>query len=595
MAERSAGARASRRRTKLGAAAVAALALVLVALPAAATAQLPNPGDPRVGLAPGHTNPGVASHGVDLTAHRDRPAGFFDPANPGSFGFLNSDLAIQDDIAFVGGFRGWHAWNISDRANPTLEVGVVCPGGQGDPSVWGNLLFLSYENASRIDCGTQAETNDTAFRGVRIFDISDLGNPVQVAAVQTCRGSHTHTLVTDPDDAENIYVYNSGTAGVRSTAHTGRPLNCLEAPATNPNAGRWSIDVIKVALAAPQNAAVVSQPRLFANPDTGAIDGLQNTLPAPLHPSGIGWSPSPITDACHDITAYPEIGLAAGACEGNGILIDISDPVNPVRVDAVADPNFAYWHSATFNNDGTKVVFTDEWGGGTSARCRAADQLSWGANAIFDIVDGKMEFRSYYKMPAVQTNQENCVAHNGNLVPVPGRDILSQAWYQGGHSVMDFTDSSSPKEIAFYDRGPVSGTSLVLGGFWSTYYYNGNTVATELSRGLDVFSYTPTADLSSNEIQAASEYRVNRLNAQLQSEIVWAPSFAVVRSHLDQLVRAGAIDARLLGRVEKHLQAAETATQGKKAKGQLTAAAGQLASSPHDALRGALLDLAATY
>jgi hypothetical protein len=305
----------------------------------------------------------------------------------------------------------------------------------------------------------------------------------------------------------------------------------------------------------------------------------------------------PITDACHDITAFPEIGLAAGACEGNGILIDISDPVNPVRLDAVSDPRFAYWHSATFNNDGTKVIFTDEWGGGTSARCRPTDQLNWGANAIFDIVDGKMVFRSYYKMPAAMANTENCVAHNGNLVPVPGRDILSQGWYQGGHSVVDFTDSANPKEIAYFDRGPVSTTAtLVFGGFWSTYYYNGHTFATDLARGFDVFDYTPTADLSANEIQAASEPQLDRMNAQLQGRIVWAPSFAVVRSHLDQLVRADAIDAKTLAKVTKHLEEAEAATEGKKAKGQLTAAAAQLGGADSfDALRGALMDLAGTY
>jgi hypothetical protein len=305
----------------------------------------------------------------------------------------------------------------------------------------------------------------------------------------------------------------------------------------------------------------------------------------------------PITDACHDITAFPEIGLAAGACEGNGILIDISDPVNPVRLDAVSDPRFAYWHSATFNNDGTKVIFTDEWGGGTAARCRPTDQLNWGANAIFDIVDGKMVFRSYYKMPAAMANTENCVAHNGNLVPVPGRDLLSQGWYQGGHSVVDFTDSANPKEIAYFDRGPVSTTTaLVFGGFWATYYYNGHTFATDLARGFDVFGYTPNADLSANEIQAASEPQLDRMNAQLQGQIVWAPSFAVVRSHLDQLVRADAIDDRTLAKVTKHLEAAEAATEGKKAKGQLTAAAAQLGGADSfDALRGALMDLAGTY
>ena len=597
MTRRDRGLSAPRKRARLGLVVGAIAAVVLAGIPAAASAQLPSTTDPRVGLAPGLDNPGVAANGVSLRAHRDKPAGFFAPGDPGNFGFLNSDLALQGDLAVVGGFRGFQVWNIADPSAPTLVSGVVCPGGQGDPSLWGNLLFLSYENPSRTDCGTQAETADTAFRGVRIFDLSNPASPVQVAAVQTCRGSHTHTLVTDPDDASAIYVYNSGTAGVRSTTHTNRPANCVEQPANGSNPGRWSIDVIKVPLAAPQTAAVVSQPRLFRDPATGALDGLQNAPQTPNHPSGIPWGPVPITDACHDITAFPEIGLAAGACEGNGILIDISDPVNPVRLDAVSDPRFAYWHSATFNNDGTKVIFTDEWGGGTSARCRPTDQLNWGANAIFDIVDGKMVFRSYYKMPAAMANTENCVAHNGNLVPVPGRDILSQGWYQGGHSVVDFTDSANPKEIAYFDRGPVSTTAtLVFGGFWSTYYYNGHTFATDLARGFDVFDYTPTADLSANEIQAASEPQLDRMNAQLQGRIVWAPSFAVVRSHLDQLVRADAIDAKTLAKVTKHLEEAEAATEGKKAKGQLTAAAAQLGGADSfDALRGALMDLAGTY
>ncbi len=583
--------------------ALGAVALVtLGGLAAGAAAQLPSTTDPRVGLATGLNDAGVASRGVELRAHRDKPAGLFNPANAHDFGYFNSDLAIQGDHAYVGGFRGFHAWNIADPDNPTLVSAVVCPGGQGDPSLWGNLLFMSYENAARTDCGTQAETADTAFRGVRIFDISNPAAPVQVAAVQTCRGSHTHTLVPDPGDDSRIYVYNSGTSGVRSATHTGRPANCFENGTPAPNASRWSIDVIEVPLAAPQNAAIVNQPRLFQDPNTGAINGLQNTPPAPNHPSGIPWSPQPVTDACHDITAYPEIGLAAGACEGNGILIDISDPRNPTRVAAAADPNFAYWHSATFSNDGTKVVYTDEWGGGTAARCRATDQLNWGANAIFDVVKTKvgkgrnatwsysLAFKSYYKMPAAQSTAENCVAHNGNLIPVPGRDLLSQAWYQGGHSVMDFTDSANPKEVAYYDRGPASPT-FNFAGFWSTYYYNGNTYATELARGFDVFRHTPTSDISANELQAASEPQTDRLNAQLQSRIEWAPSFAVVRSHLDQLVRAGAIDAKTLAKVEKHLGKAETSPG--KAKGEVKAAEHALSkkNDAYDALREALHDL----
>ena len=554
--------------------------------------------DPRVGLAPGFEAPGVAANGLELLANRAKPAGFFDPANPGSFAFVNSDLAFQGDHAFVGNFNGFQIYNISDPANPTIRTAVVCPGGQGEVSVYGNLLFMSAEETrSRTDCGAPAvPTGDPLrFRGVRIFDISNLDAPVQVAAVQTCRGSHTHTLLKSPNDADNLYVYVSGTGGVRSATEM---ASCVNAGASDPNSSFYRIEVIKVPLAAPQTAAVVTESRLFADPVTGAMNGLQNAPPTPQHPSGMNWGPTPITDACHDITTYPEIGLAAGACEGNGLLIDISDPANPKRIDAVADPNYAYWHGATFSNDGTKVVFTDEWGGGTSARCRVTDQLSWGANAIFDIVNKKLVFRSYYKMPAAQTLQENCVAHLPSIVPVPGRDILVQAWYQGGASIFDYTDSAHPKEIGYYDRGPISATTLVLGGLWSTYYYNGAVYGSEIARGFDSWKLVPNAELSKDEITAASEVELDRLTPQHQPRLVNPPSFAKVRSFRDQLVRKpNGIDKStltrvdtLLGNAEKHRangneRAAETA---------LAALAFQLRGNPrYAALRAAILELAA--
>ncbi len=570
---------------------VLAAALLLLGLVPSAMAQA----DPRIGLGAGWLDAEMASSNMELQAHRDRPAGFFDPANPGAFGFLTSDLALGGDHAFMGSFHGFTIWDISDPANPTLTTSVVCPGGQGDPSVFGDLLFISVEESrARVDCGTDA-TVGTRFQGVRIFDVSDVTAPVQVAAVQTCRGSHTHTLVTDPGDPDNVYVYVAGTAGVRPASTL---PGCSNAPATGENASRWRIEVIMVPLAAPQDAAVVSEPRLFTDPVTGAIDGLQNAPQTPQHPSGTNWGPTPITDACHDITAFPEIGLAAGACEGNGILIDISDPANPVRVDEVSDPVFAYWHSATFNNDGTKVIFTDEWGGGVAARCRATDQPNWGANAIFDIVDGKMEFRSYYKLPVPQTNQENCVAHNGSLVPVPNRDIMTQAWYQGGASVFDFTDSANPKEIAFFDRGPVSAASLVFGGFWATYWYNGHIYGSELARGIDVFGLTPSEDMSEDEIAAASEVQLDQFNAQLQSQLTWAPSFAVVGAEFDQLVRADGISDQDAARVDTFLERAERfAENGQRqaAIAQLEAIAGQLDdSSGQQALAESILELADT-
>ena len=383
--------------------AVVGVTIVLAGvLATTAASQQPSTTDPRVGLSPGLDNAGVAATGLELLAHRNKPDGFFDPNNPGNFGFVNSDLAFQGSFAFVGNFNGFQIYDISDPANPTLRTAVVCPGGQGEVSVYGNLLFMSVEESrGRVDCGTNPAVG-TRFQGVRIFDISNLDSPVQVAAVQTCRGSHTHTLLKSPADDANLYVYVSGTAGVRPASTL---AGCVNGPPTNPDTSLWRIEVIRVPFAAPQNAAIVNMPRLFADPVTGAINGLQNAPPTPLHPSGMPWGPTPITDACHDITTYPEIGLAAGACEGNGLLLDISDPAHPVRIEAVADPNYAYWHGATFSNDGTKVVFTDEWGGGTGARCRQTDQLNWGANAIFDIVDRRLVFRSYYKMPAAQTTR----------------------------------------------------------------------------------------------------------------------------------------------------------------------------------------------
>ena len=569
----------------------------------AALADLPSTTDPRATLSPGLSNAGVAANGLELLAHRDKPAGFFDPANPGSFSFVNSDLAFEGDFAFVGNFNGFQIYDISNPASPTLRTAVVCPGGQGEVSVYGNLLFMSAEETrARTDCGSPGvPTGDPLrFRGVRIFDISNLDAPVQVATVQTCRGSHTHTLLKSPHDDANLYVYVSGTGGVRSATEMPSckalpPGTPLTVPQTDEGLSQWRIEVIRVPLSAPQNAAVVNGPRLFRDEATGVINGLQNAPPTPQHPSGTNWSPSPTTDSCHDITTYPELDLAAGACEGNGLLIDISDPANPERIAVAQDNLFAYWHGATFSNDGTKVVFTDEWGGGTAPRCRATDQLSWGANAIYDIVDGQLVFRSYYKLPVAQVNQENCVSHLPSLIPVPGRDIMTQAWYQGGVSVIDFTDSSNPQEIAYYDRGPISGTGLVLGGLWSTYYYNGGIYGSEIARGFDSWRLTPNAQLSENEIAAAAEVQLERLTPQHQPRLVNEPSFAVVRSYRDQLVRAEDIDARTLELVDKFVDRAEqyrAEGQEAAAKAQLIALASLLQGAQYESLRAALRALA---
>jgi LVIVD repeat-containing protein len=592
-------------------------AVMLVALVIAGGARDQHGGqgvpDPRVGLKAGLRDAGQAARNMELVATVFKPQGFFDPKTPAGeptpaetpeppagqpppppagrppsmLNFANSDLAFSGNHLFIGNFNGFNVYDVQNPKKPKLVTSVVCPGGQGDMSVHGNLLVMSVEQTrGRIDCGTQGvepTVSPERFRGVRVFDISDISKPKQVAAVQTCRGSHTHTLVTDPKDSANIYVYGSGTSTVRSGDEL---AGCSgKDPKEDPNTALFSIDVIQVPLAAPQTAKIVNRPRIFADPKTGAISGLWQ---GGTH--GPGTQTSRVTNQCHDITVFPEVGLAAGACAGNGILLDMSDPVHPVRLDAVTDPNFAYWHSATFNNDGTKVVFTDEWGGGTRPRCRATDLPNWGADAIFDVVDRKLQFRGYFKMPAAQTEQENCVAHNGSLVPVPGRDIMVQGWYQGGVSVFDFTDSAHPIEIAFFDRGPVDATQLVTAGHWSAYWYNGYIYGAEIARGLDVFRLTPSEHLTKSELDAAMLVRPRELNVQDQTKIAWPSSPVVARAYLDQLTRSKAVDAARAAAIRSAIDGMGKSKTGADVAGQLESSAAQ-ASGPDAARMRALAAL----
>jgi hypothetical protein len=557
--------------------------------------------DPRVGLKPGLRDAGQAARNMELVTSLPKPSGFFDPKMPsgeptepepdeaakpeskpeeaakpaasqpvpapppppqrsGGLNFANSDLAFSGQHLFTGNFNGFNVYDLVNPKKPKLLASIVCPGGQGDVSVHGNLLVMSVEQTrGRIDCGTQGvepAVSGERFRGVRVFDITDVKKPKQVAAVQTCRGSHTHTLVTSPSDKANLYVYGSGTGNVRS----GEELaGCSGGdPKADPNTALFSIDVIQIPIASPEKARIVARPRIFADPASGAISGL---WPGGTH--GPGTQKTSETNQCHDITVFPEVGLAAGACSGNGILLDISDPVKPVRLDHVMDKNFAYWHSATFNNDGSKVLFTDEWGGGTRPRCRSTDRPNWGANAVFDIVDRKLKFGGYYKLPAPQTEQENCVAHNGSLIPVPGRDIMVQAWYQGGVSVFDFTDSAKPFEIAFFDRGPLDAKNLITGGYWSSYWYNGYIYGTEMARGVDVFRLKPSEHLSQNEIDAALLVHASEFNAQQQPRVTWPASVVVARAYLDQLVRSKGIQPDRAGAVTAALERVDRLRSGR--------------------------------
>ncbi len=557
--------------------------------------------DPRAGLAPGLYDAGEAIMNLQLLSSLRKPLGFYDPGNPIERGadkpdasedeqttpaegskddkdkpqsmenaaqdrrypmlsFANTDMAFSNDVLVTGSYHGFNMYRIDAEGIPVGLSSVVCPGGQGDVSIVGDLLIMSVEQTrGRLDCGLKgvvADASPERFRGLRIFDISDLTRPKQVGAVQTCRGSHTHSVVAGPTADGKIIVYNSGTSSVREEEEL---ESCIDELPGDDRTALFRIDVIEIPITDPSKSRIVSSPAVFADPKTGALAGLWRG-----GDHGDDTQDTWRTDQCHDITVFPSANLAAGACSGNGILFDISDPLDPVRIDTVTDTGFAYWHSATFNNAGDKILFTDEWGGGSRARCRAWDPLDWGANAIYDIDNGKLEFQSHYKMPAPQLETENCVAHNGSIIPVPGRDIFVQAWYQGGISVIDFTDSNKPFEIAYFDRGPVLEDELIVGGYWSAYYYQGRIYGTEITRGLDVLTLLPSEYLSANEIAAAALAYPSigprkTFNPQQQIPMSWPASPIVARVYIDQLFKDGAINAKTATRVIDIVDDAELA------------------------------------
>jgi hypothetical protein len=596
--------------------------------------------DPRIGLKPGLFDAGEAISGLQKVASIGKPPGFAADPNapppppppvppPGAdaaagrggrggptinTGSVNSDLAFIGNHLFVGNYNGINFYDIDNPAQIKLGTSLVCPGGQGDVSVYGHLLFMSAEAMNgRIDCGTQgipvpaapaaeppadaataaaagpggrrpAPPSPDRFRGVRIFDISNMANPKQVAAVQSCRGSHTHSLLVDPKDKDNVYIYISGTGGVRQAEEL---AGCSGGdPKANPETALFRIDIIKVPLAHPELAKIVSSPRIFTDTQTGDVDGLWK---GGTH--GEGTQSTSTTNQCHDITIYSALGLAAGACSGNGILLDISDPINPKRLDAVSDANYAYWHSATFSNDGSKVLYTDEWGGGSQPRCRSTDPMHWGADAIFKLSNRKLTLASYYKMPAPQTDLENCVAHNGSLVPIPGRDIFVQAWYQGGLSMMDFTDPSHPFEIAYFDRGPLDAVKRGTGGFWSVYWYNGYIYGSEIARGVDVFRMMPSKFITQEEIDAANQVHYDILNVQSQPQVVWPQNLIVAKAYVAQLDRSGALGAKRIATIKAAIAKAEGSGSTRKDSNELKSLGNSLekdagsAKTPADASR----------
>jgi hypothetical protein len=612
------------RALRVAAALSALVGLAACSAPKPKTAPTPD-ADPRNTLKAGLFDAQEYQSNLKVVAKAVSPKGFL--------GITNSDLAFTGHYVIQGNYNGPVVWDISNPSKPELVVAYECPASQNDVSVYKNLMFMSAEAQNgRVDCkpgGVKETVSKERMRGVRIFDISDIKSPKLIANVQTCRGSHTHTVLESPTDKDNVYIYVSGSSAIRSAQEV---EGCVgDIAGSDPNSSRLRIEIIKVPLKDPAKAAVVGRANIFtgltANPTHGLSDadkeaaakqlaavravgftvknpqsGAEMVPPAQMvrplldsiarshggtTPNGadsaaarpmlqtvvnrmFANAPAPTANAnnngalnersqCHDITVYPSLGLAGGACEGHGLLLDISNPVNPVRLDAVADSNFAYWHSATFNNDGTQMLFSDEWGGGGGPKCRKGDKPEWGADAIFKIVNKKLVFQSYYKLPSYQTSNENCVAHNGSLIPIPGRDVMVQSWYQGGISVFDWTDAAHPKEIASFDRGPIDSTRMVSGGSWSVYWYNGSIISSEIARGMDVAELVPSEYISQNEIDAAKTVKWDQLNAQGQPKIAWPPSFALAKAYTDQLERKGCVAPARIADIRSQISGAEKA------------------------------------
>jgi hypothetical protein len=575
-----------------------ALAAVVLAgaLAAALDAQTyPSANDPRNGLRTGLKDAGIAIQGMRLVSTAPMPAPF-DTVR--GLTFVNSDLAFRGTLVYQGNFAGFSIWDVSNPASPQMLSVVPCITSQGDPSIIGNLLFVSAEGAgNRNDCakgGVQQPADHMA--GVRIYDVSNPRAPRLVKNVQTCKGSHTHTVIPHPTDAGIVYIYVSGSQGARPETELAGCRNGTD-PADETNS-LWRLDVIKVPLARPQDAEVVTGARIFtglgAAPARGgrsrparAIPGADSAQMAAMRNLG--------PRNCHDVTAYPALGLLAGACGSYGLLVDISNPERPVRLDAVADTNFSLWHTAVFSNDGRMVVFTDEWGGGTSPNCQAQHPLEMGGNTTLVIgPDRKFTQHAYFKIPSAQSAQENCVSHNGSLIPVPGRDIMVQGWYQGGVDIIDFSDPDRPFEIGFFDRGAVDAPSDsansrqrgTIAGSWGAYWYNGLIYSSEMARGLDILELVPSEHLSANEIAAAKLVMMDEFNPQSQPRIVWPAAFPVVRSYLDQLVRGNGLAAARTAAIARALDAAERAS-GAGRRTALTALASEVERDAAGAADGA--------
>ncbi len=595
-----------------------------IALPALLGAQTyPSTTDPRSNLKPGRFDAGTASSNMKLVSFSHTPAQF---DSVRGLTFINSDISFGTHYVYQGNFAGFSIWDVSDPAKPVLASVTECITSQGDPTNIGNLLFISAEGAgNRNDCakgGVQDPKDHMA--GVRIFDVSNPHAPKLIKNVQTCKGSHTFTPVPSPTDKNIVYLYVSGGSAARPATELAGCKNGTD-PA-DPTNSLYMLDIIKVPLDHPENAKVIPGARIFTGLDPSP-DCVAFCAPATGGGRGRGGRGGAADTSaaaraaqaalhtgprnCHDVTAYPDKHLLLAACIAYGILVDISNPEKPVRITALSDTNnFQGRHTAGFSNDGKKLIVTNEWGGGTSPMCQAGSMMEMGGNTILTLSadNKKVTQRSYFKLPAAQSAEENCVAHNGGLVPVPGRDLYVQGWYQGGVDVMDFTDADHPTEIAYFDRGsidPPPGADVpvaamapgaaaggrprggTIGGSWGAYYWNGMVYSSELNRGLDVYELTPSAQLSANELAAAKLVTFEQYKPTSQPKLVWPPAFVVVRSYLDQLVRGNGLSSDRTTAISVSLDAAEQKSGPARAAA-LTALAKQVdgdASGAKDAAR----------
>jgi hypothetical protein len=580
----------------------------------------PSAADPRSNLKPGRMDAGTAEKGMRLVSFTPKPPQF-DSAR--GLTFINSDLAFSGHYVYQANFAGFTIWDVANPAKPVIASVVECITSQGDPSIVGNLLFISAEGAgNRVDCGKGGvQDPKDHFAGVRIFDVSNAKAPKLVKNVQTCKGSHTHTIVPSPKDPKILYIYVSGGQQARPETELAGCKNGDD-PA-DPTNSLFMLDIIKVPVDKPEQSVVIPGARIFTGLDPtpacirfcapttggGGRGGRGGRGAAPGGDSAAVLAPPVRTGPrnCHDVTAYPALNLLSASCSTHAILVDISNPEKPFRLDALTDTNnFQGRHTAAFSNDGKKVIQTDEWGGGTSPMCQAGSMIELGGNTIISVdANKKQAQRAYFKLPAAQSAEENCVSHNGGLIPVPGRDLYVQGWYQGGVNVMDFTDQDKAFEIAYFDRGsidPPAGADIPVaaaagqaggrargtpGGSWGAYYWNGHIYSSELDRGFDIYELTPSEQLSANEIAAAKLVTFTQYNPQSQPKLTWPAAFVVVRSYLDQLVRNNGLDAQKTSAIAVALDMAEQKTGAARAAA-LTALAKQVdgdAAGAKDAAR----------